>query len=130
MAPKPFPTWRYHRSGATRLCHTPEQVAALGPEWSENPGVFEAPPTPAPGPPDHVQYQTSVPAMVAQIAAATVDQMGVLREMRTLELGHPKKPRKAVLTAIDDRVSQIEAEQVSKAAEAEALADSDDGLDG
>lgn len=37
-----FPSWVYHRSEAARIVEGPEQLAALGPGWTDTPAAFSA----------------------------------------------------------------------------------------
>jgi hypothetical protein len=47
MAYHPYPSWRYHASGARRIVENAEEDAALGPGWASTPAAFLQPP-PAP----------------------------------------------------------------------------------
>ena len=38
-----FPKWKYHRTLSAKLVSDPEQEAALGEGWVDNPGVFNQP---------------------------------------------------------------------------------------
>lgn len=36
-----IPTWRYHRTEEARIVRSLDELAELGPEWVDNPRVFE-----------------------------------------------------------------------------------------
>jgi hypothetical protein len=50
-----YPKWLYHAERGAVIVATPDEHAALGPDWAESPAAAAAPPHPAaePPPPPH-----------------------------------------------------------------------------
>lgn len=114
-----FPTWRYHRTLPPRRLVTPEELAALGPDWLEYPplpdGVAPAEPVTPPQPPPPEPVSEEEQAARRELHALTADQiiekldeitdLDVLARVRTREHANPKYQggRFKVLKALDAR---------------------------
>jgi hypothetical protein len=116
FVPQPYPSYRYGRSGETKLVRNVEEDDALNPEdWKHSTADFDKKddaPAPPPTPPiakSDAQKAELYSAKVGDIAARveTLSDIVMLQTIQGFEEGNPKGARPGVMKAVEARLKAL-----------------------